>query len=163
MPQIALLLSALPAGLLLLTSGCHIPTSEAQSRRGAPPGAVESDLPIAVQTVQAKVGSPQTALTYTGTTRPLRQVAVRAQGAGKIVSLRVDVGDIVGAEQILAQLDGDTQTASVNQAQAELSARRAEAAQTEVAIAAAQTAVVQAQAQLNQSQTDAERLRQLAS
>ena len=73
-----------------------------------------------------------------------------------------DIGNPIARGQVLAQLDGDLQTTNLNQAQAELFARRAETAQAEVSIADAQTAVVQAQSTLDQARIDADRLRQLA-
>ncbi len=160
------LLLPLLAAAGLGTAGCGvISPSEAQSVRG--PGGQggqgsQADGPVAVQTSAAKTGSLVEAQTYTGTTRPTQQVALRAQVPGEIVDLSVDVGDTVERGAVLAQLDGDLQATSLNQAQAELSARRAETAQAEVSITDAQSAVVQAQATLDQARIDAQRLRQLA-
>ncbi|MEO0541636.1 MAG: biotin/lipoyl-binding protein, partial [Cyanobacteria bacterium P01_A01_bin.105] len=147
-------------GLLICTTGCRIPSSNAQPR--GRPGTPDPDQPVAVQTLRTQASAPVSGLTYTGTTRPIQQVAIKAQVAGRITVLPVDIGDRVIAGQVLAQLDGDLQTATVNQEQAELSARRAEAAQTNVAIIDAQAAVVQAEAALTQAQNDANRLRRLA-
>ena len=79
-----------------------------------------------------------------------------------MIDLLGDVGDPVSQNNLIAQLDGDFQTTSLNQAQAELSARRAATAQAEVSITDAQSTVVQAQATLDQARIDANRLRQLA-
>ncbi|MGB3295439.1 MAG: efflux RND transporter periplasmic adaptor subunit [Phormidesmis sp.] len=148
---------------LLMTAGCSLfPSSEAQSGGGRDGADRQSDGPVAVKTARAETGSLAGSLTYTGTTQPSQQVTLRAQVAGEIVSLAADRGDIVERGAVLAQLDGDLQTTSVNQARAELSARRAETAQAEVAISDAQAAVVQAQATLDQAQVDAQRLQQLA-
>lgn len=150
---------------LIMTAGCGLvsplfPPSEAQTGRGD--RSERSDGPVAVKTATAQAGSLAGALTYTGTTRPTQQVALRSQVSGEVVALTVEVGDSVSRGGLLAQLDGDLQTIGVNQAQAELSARRAETAQAEVSIADAQAAVAQAQATLSQAQIDAQRLRQLA-
>ncbi|MGB3300104.1 MAG: efflux RND transporter periplasmic adaptor subunit [Phormidesmis sp.] len=162
------------AGLLLsllLVGGCGLfAPSEAQQGRGAGGrreggrgGAGErKDGPIAVKTARAQTGSLAGALTYTGTTRPTQQVALRSQISGEVVDLAVDVGDAVERGSVLAQLDGDLQASSVTQAQAELSSRQADTAQVQVSIADAQAAVVQAQATLDQARIDARRLRQLA-
>ncbi|MEL7351048.1 MAG: efflux RND transporter periplasmic adaptor subunit [Cyanobacteria bacterium J06560_5] len=161
--------TARQAGILLpvviVVSGCSFfPSSrEGPGTAGAGPGRPRQvDGPVAVQTAQAKAGSVSGLLTYTGTTRPSQQVTLRSQVSGEVVDLAVDVGDVIAQNQPLAQLDGNQQTTSFNQAQAELSARRAETAQAQVSIRDAQAAVVQAQATFDQAQIDATRLRQLA-
>ncbi|MEO1394718.1 MAG: efflux RND transporter periplasmic adaptor subunit [Cyanobacteria bacterium J06634_5] len=161
--------TARQAGILLpvviVVSGCSFfPSSrEGPGAAGAGPGRPrQADGPVAVQTAQAKAGSVSGLLTYTGTTRPSQQVTLRSQVSGEVVDLAVDVGDAIAQNQPLAQLDGNQQTTSFNQAQAELSARRAETAQAQVSIRDAQAAVVQAQATFDQAQIDATRLRQLA-
>ncbi|MBE9060583.1 efflux RND transporter periplasmic adaptor subunit [cf. Phormidesmis sp. LEGE 11477] len=157
--------SAIQLGLLiplLATAGCSLlPASEAQPGGGRGQSAREEG-PVVVKTMLAETGSVAGLLTYTGTTRPVQQVALRAQVDGEVTSLLVDVGDAIAQGMLLAQLDGDLQTTTVNQAQAELSARRAETAQAAVSISEARAAVVQAEATLAQAQIDAERLRQLA-
>ncbi len=154
--QVSLLLPLIAiAGCGLFPSSSAQPTSGARGRDG-------SDGPIAVQTAQAETGSVAGLLSYTGTTRPNQQVTLRSQVSGEVTTLAVDVGDAIARGDLLAQLDGDLQTTSLNEAQAELSARRAETAQAEVAISDAQSAVVQAQATFDQAQIDADRLRSLA-
>ena len=161
-----LIKSAIRAGLLLsllVCAGCGLfSPSEAQPNDGRGGKGEREDGPVAVQTSQAETGSLAGALTYTGTTRPAKQVALRAQISGEVVDLAVDVGDAVERNKVLARLDGDLQATNVTQAQAELAARRAETAQAEVSISDAQSAVVQAQATLDQARIDAQRLRQLA-
>ncbi len=149
---------------LLLTTGCGLlPASEAQPESGRRQQRDQADGPVAVQTATADTSALTEALTYTGTTQPAQQVALRAQVSGKIISLSADVGDAVERGAVLAQLDGDLQTTTLNQAQAELATRRAETAQAEVSISDAQSAVAQAQATLDQARIDAQRLRSLAS
>lgn len=149
--------------LIAVVSGCDFPPSAAQpagSRGGRPE---QADGPVAVQTAKANAGSLAEALTYTGTTRPTQQVSLRSQISGEVTNLFVDVGDAIARGDLLAQLDGDLQVTNLNQAQAELSARRAQTAQAAVSIRDAQAAVVQAQATFDQARIDANRLQQLAS
>lgn len=157
---------ALQMGLLLplmAAAGCSFFASgSAQPTPGQRGGPEQADGPVAVQMARAETGSIDIFLTYTGTTRPDQQVTLRSQVAGTVLALSVDVGDAIAQGDVLAQLDGDLQTNDLNEAQAELSARRAETAQAEVSIREAQSAVVQAQATLAQAQIDATRLRQLA-
>ncbi|KPQ33929.1 MAG: RND family efflux transporter, MFP subunit [Phormidesmis priestleyi Ana] len=148
---------------LMVASGCSFfPASEAQPGPGGQGGRPEENGPVAVETARAEAGSLGGASSYTGTTRPDRQVTLRSQVSGTVIDLLGDVGDPVSQNNLIAQLDGDFQTTSLNQAQAELSARRAATAQAEVSITDAQSTVVQAQATLDQARIDANRLRQLA-
>ncbi len=148
-------------GLLLLLPSCGLwAPSEAQT--GRPERSGEGDQPVAVETARAKTGTLTAALEYTGTTQPEHQVALRAQTAGVVVEMAVDVGDGVQQGQLLARIDGGLLTARVNEAQAELSVRQSEVAETEVAIADAQAVAAQATATRDQAQIDANRLRTLA-
>ncbi len=156
----------LPVWLLALglTAGCGIlSASEAQQGSGRGGQRGRDDGPVAVQTATADVGELNGLLSYTGTTRPAQQVALRSQVSGEILQISADVGDPVERGMLLAQLDGDLQTTSLNQAQAELSARRADTVQAEVSIADAQASAVQAQATFDQARIDAQRLRSLTS
>ncbi|MEL7068365.1 MAG: efflux RND transporter periplasmic adaptor subunit [Cyanobacteria bacterium J06581_3] len=139
-----------------------MPASEAQPGpgRGGPRG--QADGPVAVQTAIAQTGELNGLLTYTGTTRPAQQVALRSQVSGEVTQLLADVGDPIARGTLLAQLDGDLQITGLNQAQAELAARRAQTVQAQVSIADAEASVVQAQATLDQARIDAQRLRSLA-
>lgn len=155
--------------LIGVVSGCDfLPLETAQPASGQPTGGRDggrgggSDEPIAVQMARAVTGSVTGGLTYTGTTQPNQQIALKAKVSGEVIAVSVDVGDAIAQGDLLAQLDGDSQTTSLNQAQAELSARRAQTAQAEVSIRDAEAAVVQAQATFDQARIDANRLRQLA-
>lgn len=148
---------------LIAASGCGLfPPGSAQPAPEQGGGSEAANGPVAVETATAETGSVAGLLTYTGTTRPAQQVVLRAQVAGEVIGLSVDVGDEILQGDVIAQLDGDLQITYLNQAQAELSARRAETAQATVSISVAQSAVVQAQATLDQARVDAVRLRQLA-
>ncbi|WP_121971382.1 efflux RND transporter periplasmic adaptor subunit [Leptolyngbya sp. BC1307] len=159
--------SAIQVGLLLpllwTVSGCNLfPPSSAQPSLGQRGRPEQADGPVAVKTAKAETGSIAGLLTYTGTTRPDQQVMLRSQVSGEVTDLTVDVGDAIARDDLLAQLDGNLQTTSLNQAQAELSARRAETAQAQISISDAQSALVQAEATFDQAQVDASRLRRLA-
>ena len=151
--------------LIAIASGCSLFPAASGQPAGQQGGRPErgDDGPVAVQTAKAETGALSGELTYTGTTRPTQQVALKSQVSGEIIALSADIGDAIAQNEILAQLDGDLQTTNLNQAQAELSARRAQTAQAEVSISDAQAAVVQAQSTLGQARIDANRLRRLAS
>lgn len=147
-------------GVAMLLSGCgFFAPSEAQV--GRPPSKAD-DAPVAVETARAQSSPLIEALEYTGTTQPQQQIALRAQTAGELVALYVDVGDSVQPGKLLAEIDGGLLTARVNETQAELSVRQSEIAQDQVSIVDAQAAVAQAKATRDQAKIDADRLRQLA-
>ncbi|MFK8182242.1 MAG: efflux RND transporter periplasmic adaptor subunit [Phormidesmis sp.] len=146
---------------MTITSGCSLLPKTAPPAPGRGQGRPDAGGPVAVQTATAKSGSITGTLTYTGTTRPSQQVSLKAQVSGEVLALTVDVGDAIAQNDLLAQLDGALQTTDFNQAQAELSARRAQTAQAQVSIRDAEAAVIQAEATLTQAQIDADRLRQL--
>ena len=147
-------------GLAFLLPSCgFLSSGEAQEESGRPSA---SDQPTAVETALAQTDSLVPALEYTGTTQPQQQIALRAQTAGEVIAVRVDVGDPVQPGELLAQLDSGLLSARVNEAQAELSARRSEVAENQVSISDARAAAAQAQATRDQAKIDADRLRQLA-
>ncbi|MBT9315293.1 efflux RND transporter periplasmic adaptor subunit [Leptothoe spongobia] len=148
-------------GLVLWMPSCgFFAPSGAQTERSGRSDA--SDQPIAVETARAQIGTLTEIVEYSGTTRPQQQIALRAQTAGEVVDVGVDVGDLVAQGQILARIDGGLLTARVNEAQAELSVRQSEVAEDEVAIADAQATAAQATATRDQAKIDADRLRKLA-
>ena len=153
------LIAGLGLALLLPSCGFFTPSEAQVDRSGRPEN---SERPVAVETARAEVSTLAEPLEYTGTTQPQQQVALRAQTAGEVVALTVDIGDLVQPGEILARIDSGLLTARVNEAQAELSVRRSEVAENQVSIADAQAAVVQAKATRDQTKIDADRLRQLA-
>lgn len=150
------------SGLLLVpATGCGLlPRSDAQT--GPPGRGQEDDGPVAVETAIAQSGSVEAALEYTGTTRPVQEAIVRSQVDGQLRSLTVDVGDAVGAGEVVAQVDDTLLQVAVNEAKAELTSRQSEVAQAEAEVSDVQTNYEEAKVQLQQAQTDANRLRQLA-
>lgn len=146
-------------GVLWLPTGCTIfPAGRAQ-----PTGQPEADADSpSVETILAETGSVAADLTYTGTTTPVQQVSLRAQAAGQVRQLTVDVGDRVARGQLLAQIDDSLLTIDVQEAQSELASRQSEVAQAEAEVSDAQTEVARARVELQQAQSDADRLRRLA-
>jgi len=147
--------------LLPLTVSCSLPErpeAQAQARSGGP----GDQGPISVETAIAQTGSLETAKELTGTTQPVRLVALRSQTEGEILSLSVDVGDAVSQGQSLGQVDDRLLVAALRQAEAELASRRSAVAEAEAEVSDVQAQADQAQVQLAQARADAERFRQLA-
>ncbi|MEM1310681.1 MAG: biotin/lipoyl-binding protein, partial [Cyanobacteria bacterium P01_H01_bin.153] len=144
---------SLLAACVIGVSGCSVGSSE-----GGPSQAAVADEPAAVDTAIATAGSFEAALTFTGTTQPIQEVALRSRVDGQVTLLTVDVGDAVAADEMVARLDADLLTVEVNQAQAELRARQSEVAQAKASVSDAQTALESARVQLQQAQTETNRL-----
>ncbi|MEO1146595.1 MAG: efflux RND transporter periplasmic adaptor subunit [Cyanobacteria bacterium J06638_22] len=144
-----------------LAAGCgnmSRPTAQAQS---SPPTDVGEDI-AAVETAIAQTASLEAARELTGTTEPIRQVSLRSQTEGQLISLAVDVGDRVDQGQPLGQIDDRVLTTQVQQAEAELASRRSAVAEAQAEVSDVQAQVAQSQVQLQQAIADAERLQILA-
>lgn len=154
--------SVLLVGLLAVVSGCGFSAkgdvAKAQSGRSG----AGNQGPPAVNAAVARTEQLRAAQEYTGTTQALREVSLRSQVEGQLLSLNVDVGDTVTQGQAVAQIDDRILTADVTSAESELSARRAEIARLATLVSEAQKQVRQNELQLRQAQSDARRFRQLA-
>ena len=117
---------------------------------------------VAIDAVTATTGTLEDDLAYTGTTQPYQQVSLRSRVDGEVTLLAVDVGDQVASGDAIVRLDADLLTVEVNQAAAELQARRSEVAQARASVSDAQTGLETARVELQQAQTDANRLIRLA-
>jgi HlyD family secretion protein len=130
------------------------PTAQAQAERNAGPTVVDVAMAAAAEDSNR---------VYTGTTRPVRQVSLRSQAEGRLLSLSLDVGDGVAQGQIVGTLDDVLLQTAVGEAQAELAAREFEVAQAEAELADIRTTIEQARVRLQQASNDAQRLQTLAS
>lgn len=131
--------------------------ADAQAKPGgAPAQAIAVDVAIAATAPLESVRS------YTGTTQPVREVAIRAQAEGQLQQLNVDVGDRVGQGKILAQIDDSLLSANTAEAAAELASRRTEIAQLQAQVSEANTQVAQNRLKLQQARADAARYSSLA-
>ncbi len=144
-------------------TGCELfPKAEAEaqpsSRRSQGRGGSTS-----VEVAIAETGVIEEPLAYTGSTRPIREVSIRAQVEGRLLNLQAEVGDPVKQGQVLARLDDSLLVTSVTQAQAELAALQSEVTRAQNQVRDAQAVAEQARAELRQEQVDAARLRSLYS
>ncbi|WP_439345266.1 efflux RND transporter periplasmic adaptor subunit [Vacuolonema iberomarrocanum] len=156
------------AGLLVLLGivmplaascgGMSRPAAQAQS---SPPVEAGEEI-VAVETAIAQTAAIKTDRELTGTTEPIRQVSLRSQTEGQLVSLAVDVGDRVNQGQSLGQIDDRLLTTQVQQAEAELASRRSAVAEAQAEVSDVQAQVAQLQVQLQQAIADADRLQNLA-
>lgn len=140
--------------LLLGAAGCGQKV-EGQSRAGK--NAAGPPAP-AVDVVRARAGLLRQELEYTGTTRPTREISVRARTEGRLFDFTVDVGDRVKRGQVVGRLDDSLLQASLKEAQAELSNREAEVSSARTQIGQARTRVEQARLDLIQKRSDSKRV-----
>lgn len=122
------------------------------SQAGATPVAVG---PVPVQVLQMRPAPIRNVVTYSGAIQASRQVNIAPRAAGQIQTLRVDVGSVVKAGDVLAQVDPTTLPAQVQQAQAALLSAQARldlvlAGAKPVDVTAAQASLDSAQTALNQ-------------
>jgi multidrug efflux pump subunit AcrA (membrane-fusion protein) len=155
------LVSAILIGLAFLSApGCQL--SQTQAQPAASRSQSDDDRAVAVETATAKLGALNLPLQYTGTTAPGKLVSLRSQAEGRLLNLRVDVGDRVAQGQTIVELDDRLPTIAINQARAELASLQSEVDRTRAEVSDAQAQVVQAEVALKQAQSDAVRLQSLA-
>jgi multidrug efflux pump subunit AcrA (membrane-fusion protein) len=147
---------------LPLLKGCDA-FSKTKADAQRPPSSQREGGAPAVDVAIAKTDILQEPVKYPGSTRPVREVSLRSQVEGRILSLQADVGTPVKQGQILAQLDDSLLVTSVTQGEAELAALQSEVARAQMQVQNARAQAEQARAELKQAQVDAARLRSLAS
>jgi len=152
------------AGVLII-SGCNlVPSSDAQpqsNRQAQPNRQAQQGGAVAVDAAIAERGALTEDRTYTGTTRPYREISLRSQAEGRITEITANVGDSVQAGQVLARLDGTIASSAVAQAEAEVAARESEVASLQAEVEDARTQVERARLELQQARSDYQRQAQL--
>lgn len=152
-----LIKNTLLASLLVAIAGCSfLPRTEAEAQSRAPRSGQGQGV-TSVDVAKAKTGIIQEPIEYTGTTEPVRKVSLSAQVEGRLLSLNVDVGDLVKRGQILARLDDAILVTELTQVQAELAALQSEVARAQTQVQNARAQAEQARAELQQAQVDAAR------
>ena len=96
-------------------------------------GDKDSNVP-AVQTATVERGDIAVTIDATGTIKPLNIVEISSKASGKILELRVDAGDYVEKDEIIAVIEKTYVEISLEQAQADLKAAEARLQQSEIDI-----------------------------
>lgn len=94
---------------------------------------VAQDVPLPVHVATATLQAPQRVFQLTGTIEALDQYPAGFRDGGRVISVAVDVGDVLRAGDEIARVDAARREASLQAAQAALDANRAALAQAEQA------------------------------
>ena len=103
----------------------------------------------AIKTATVERGDIAVAIDATGTIKPLNIVEVSSKASGKILELRVDAGDYVEKDEIIAVVETTYVQISLEQAQADLQSAEARLQQAEIDI---QLQTEQSDIQIRQAQ-----------
>ncbi len=145
----------------MIVSGCNfLPRNQAgaQSTPSSNPQASLTAVNVAIARPEA-LKAPQE---FVGTTKPVKEVSLRAQVEGRILNLNAKVGDVVTQGQILAQLDDAILLTNVIQAEAQVAALEAEVSRARTQVSTARAQAEQTRLQLEQAQRDSDRFSDLA-
>lgn len=145
----------------ILMAGCGMLPKETADAQQRQPGAEGSQGPTPVDVEIARTGTVREEPEYTGTTAPVQEVSLRSQVEGQVLDLRVDVGDTVKQDQIIAQLDDKLLRTALNQAKAELASLRSEVARVQNQVSNARAQVASSRLELQQAQADSQRQQRL--
>jgi multidrug efflux pump subunit AcrA (membrane-fusion protein) len=147
---------------LPFVTGCDVFSKAEAEPPSKAPSSKREGKNTSVDVAIAKTEILEEPIEYIGTTRPVREVSLRAQVEGRLLNLQVDVGNVVKQGQILARLDDSLLVTSVTQSEAELAALQSEVARAQTQVQNAQAQAEQARAELKQAQVDAQRLQSLS-
>lgn len=86
---------------------------------------------VTVETTESRVGQIRERLALTGALKPKEQVDVTPKAAGRVVRLLVNVGDTVGKDTLIAELEDDELQQQVNRARASINVAGASLSQRE--------------------------------
>ncbi|MEZ5545039.1 MAG: efflux RND transporter periplasmic adaptor subunit [Lysobacteraceae bacterium] len=87
---------------------------------------LKSEPPPQLATAPAQRGDIEATVVATGTLEAAQMVSVGAQVSGRVESLKVELGDVVKAGDLIAEIDPTTQQNQVNNARAAVASNRAQ-------------------------------------
>ncbi|MGO4171824.1 efflux RND transporter periplasmic adaptor subunit [Bosea sp. TAF32] len=131
----------LPALIVAAVGGYYL----WQARQPAPAETV--NLP----TVEAAMGNVEEAVLASGALEPVRQVSVGSQATGRVVSLKVKLGDNIKAGDLIAEIDGITQQNTLRSAEADLAALKAQRAERSASLAYAEAVLARQKLMVGQN------------
>ncbi len=137
-------------------------TDTTQQDEAEPEGAAKPQRAVGVIAVHSQAREIDSAVLLRGQTEAARQVDVRAETSGQVVSEPLRKGAFVEKGQILCTLDPGTRASSLAEAEARLAEARARIPETEAQIPRAEAQLEQARAQLEEAQINDNAARKLS-
>ncbi|MGO4668723.1 efflux RND transporter periplasmic adaptor subunit [Bosea sp. 2RAB26] len=109
--------------------------------------------PAAIQlpTVAATMGDVEEVVLASGALEPIRQVSVGAQVSGRLISLKVALGQNVSEGDLIAEIDGVTQQNELRSAEAELAVLQAQREERLASLAYAESVLARQKQMLGQN------------
>lgn len=109
-----------------------------------------SDPAANLVTTQVAVGNIERTVLATGTLKPVKLVAIGAQVSGRVVSVKVALGQQVKAGDLIAEIDSQTQQNTLRTNEAALQYNRAQRQEKEATLALAEASLARQQTTLAQ-------------
>lgn len=106
---------------------------------------------VSLPSVEATMGNVEEAVLASGALEPIRQVSVGSQATGRVVSLKVKLGDNVAAGDLIAEIDGVNQQNALRSAEADLAALRAQRAERKASLAYAEAVLARQKQMVGQN------------
>ncbi|CAM5210918.1 hypothetical protein ARD30_03260 [Bosea thiooxidans] len=131
----------LPALILGLAGGYYLWQSRLPAQTEA----------VSLPSVAAVTGNVEEAVLASGALEPVRQVSVGAQVSGRVVSLKVKLGDSVKAGDLIAEIDSVTQQNALRSAEADLAALKAQRAERIASLAYAEAVLARQKQMVGQN------------
>ncbi len=130
----------------ILTGGPETPLAESGAATGqdAPTQAAGTADPVRVVAVKSTARTIDSAVILRGQTEAFRQVDLRAETTGQVISEPLRKGAFVETGQTLCKLDPGTREAALTEARARLAAARARVPETQARVAEAQSRLEEA-------------------
>ncbi|MGO4738546.1 efflux RND transporter periplasmic adaptor subunit [Bosea sp. 2KB_26] len=113
----------------------------------------QATLPAAIPlpTVAATMGDVEEAVLASGALEPIRQVSVGAQVSGRLISLKVTLGQNVKEGDLIAEIDGVTQQNALRSSEAELAVLQAQRDERLASLAYAESVLARQKQMLGQN------------
>jgi len=106
---------------------------------------------IVLPSVEATIGNVEDSVLASGGLEPVRQVSVGAQVSGRVISLKVKLGDNVKAGDLIAEIDGTTLQNTLRSTEADLAALKAQRAERAASLAYAESVLVRQKQMVGQN------------
>lgn len=106
---------------------------------------------VSLPSVEATTGDVEEAVLASGALEPVRQVSVGAQVSGRLISLKVKLGQNVAAGDLIAEIDGVTQQNALRSAEADLSALQAQREERRASLAYAEAVLARQKQMIGQN------------